>query len=155
MYNECFYPCPVRLNKTLLVFMLEIGKGMPCQHTDKLQNSFCSQEKSLAPQKSQHPKEPQREKWHMFTDVKISSSTFQMVTLISVFREGSSRIRIVVNVLPSHLLLQRKIFYLILTFCMEITNVITPTPSPHPLPNQTHWVTYFLNLSCFLSSVSS
>lgn len=44
MYNECFHPRSVGLNKTLLAFMLEIGKGMPCQHADRVQNYFCSQE---------------------------------------------------------------------------------------------------------------
>lgn len=83
--------------------------------------------------------------------VKTPTSTFQMVTLILLFMGGSSRIKVAVKVVTSHLLITRNIFWSMSTFCMEIIQGNYPSS----LPNETHWVTYFPNFSFFLILVAS
>lgn len=127
MYNECFHPCSVWLNKTPLVFMLEIGKGRPCQHTDKFQNCFCSQENHW------HLKNPIIPKCLKGKNGTCSQTCKHLLLLFHwwlwLFMDGSSSASAVVKVVPSHLSLKRNIFYSMLTFCMEIIQHNYSNPS--------------------------
>ena len=96
---------------------------------------------------SYQPKAPQREKVHRCL-VKMPSSTFQMVTLIIYGWLFQDKSHCQSGTFTSFD--KRNIFYQILTFCVEIVQ----GNYSNSLPNQTHWVTYFLNFSFFLIFVS-
>ena len=148
MHNECFHPCSVGLNKTLLVFVLEIGKGRQRQHTDKLQNYFCSQENHW------HLKNPIIPKCLKGKNGPCSQTWKHLVLLFQwwlwLFMGGSSRVSVVVKVVPSHLSLKRNIFYSMLTFCMEIIQHNYSNPCQIK-----HLGSLFSYFSCFLILVPS